>query len=46
MIFAEMEILIKYFTDFTEKQLHQFAALKDLYTGMESKDKCDLKKRS
>jgi 16S rRNA (guanine527-N7)-methyltransferase len=26
-----MEILTKYFTDFTEKQLQQFAALKDLY---------------
>ena len=26
-----MEIIKKYFSDFTEKQLHQFAALKDLY---------------
>jgi 16S rRNA (guanine527-N7)-methyltransferase len=26
-----MEILQKYFTDFTETQLHQFGALKDLY---------------
>ena len=26
-----MEILTKYFTDFTEKQLQQFGALKDLY---------------
>ena len=26
-----MEIILKYFTDFTEKQLQQFAALKDLY---------------
>ena len=26
-----MEILTKYFTDFTEKQLQQYAALKDLY---------------
>jgi 16S rRNA (guanine527-N7)-methyltransferase len=26
-----MEVLTKYFTDFTEKQLQQFAALKDLY---------------
>ncbi len=26
-----MEILLRYFTDFSEKQLKQFAALKDLY---------------
>ena len=26
-----MEIINKYFTDFTEKQIQQFAALKDLY---------------
>jgi 16S rRNA (guanine527-N7)-methyltransferase len=26
-----MEILTKYFTDFTEKQIHQYAALKDFY---------------
>lgn len=27
----KMEIILKYFADFTEKQLHQFAALKELY---------------
>jgi 16S rRNA (guanine527-N7)-methyltransferase len=27
----KMEIILKYFSDFTEKQLHQFGALKDLY---------------
>ncbi|MES1215308.1 MAG: 16S rRNA (guanine(527)-N(7))-methyltransferase RsmG [Bacteroidota bacterium] len=27
-----MEIILKYFTDFTEQQLKQFAALKDLYS--------------
>lgn len=26
-----MDIILKYFSDFTEKQLHQFGALKDLY---------------
>ena len=32
-----MEILLKYFSDFTEKQLQQFAALKDLYTEWNEK---------
>ncbi|HEV2832650.1 MAG TPA: 16S rRNA (guanine(527)-N(7))-methyltransferase RsmG [Hanamia sp.] len=32
-----MEILIKYFTDFTETQLQQFAALKDLYEDWNQK---------
>lgn len=32
-----MEILTKYFTDFTEKQINQFAALKDLYTEWNKK---------
>ncbi len=32
-----MEILKKYFTDFSEKQLNQFAALKDLYTDWNQK---------
>ena len=27
----KMEIILKYFSDFTAKQLHQFEALKDLY---------------
>jgi 16S rRNA (guanine527-N7)-methyltransferase len=26
-----MDIILKYFSDFTEKQIHQFGALKDLY---------------
>ena len=32
-----MEILTKYFADFTHKQLQQFAALKDLYTEWNEK---------
>jgi 16S rRNA (guanine527-N7)-methyltransferase len=32
-----MEILQKYFSDFTEKQLQQFAALKDLYNDWNQK---------
>ena len=32
-----MEILQKYFSDFTEKQLQQFAALKDLYDAWNQK---------
>jgi 16S rRNA (guanine527-N7)-methyltransferase len=32
-----MELIQKYFTDFTEKQVEQFAALKDLYTDWNSK---------
>jgi 16S rRNA (guanine527-N7)-methyltransferase len=32
-----MEILTKYFTDFTEKQLQQFASLKDLYAEWNQK---------
>jgi 16S rRNA (guanine527-N7)-methyltransferase len=32
-----MEILTKYFTDFTDTQLQQFAALKDLYTDWNEK---------
>ncbi|MGH2564488.1 MAG: 16S rRNA (guanine(527)-N(7))-methyltransferase RsmG, partial [Ginsengibacter sp.] len=32
-----MEILSKYFSDFTEKQLQQFAALKDLYSDWNQK---------
>ena len=32
-----MEILLKYFTDFTETQLAQFAALKELYTEWNEK---------
>ncbi|MDB5223434.1 MAG: rsmG [Chitinophagaceae bacterium] len=32
-----MEIIKKYFADFTEKQLQQFAALKDLYTEWNEK---------
>ncbi len=32
-----MEILLKYFTDFTETQLAQFAALKELYTDWNEK---------
>ena len=32
-----MEVLTKYFTDFTDKQLQQFAALKDLYTEWNEK---------
>jgi 16S rRNA (guanine527-N7)-methyltransferase len=32
-----MEILLKYFTDFTDKQVHQFAALKELYTDWNEK---------
>src|SRR5450759_524615 len=32
-----MEILTKYFTDFSEKQLQQFAALKNLYTDWNEK---------
>src|SRR5665647_966973 len=32
-----MEILTKYFTDFTEKQINQFAALKDLYAEWNQK---------
>jgi 16S rRNA (guanine527-N7)-methyltransferase len=32
-----MELVSKYFTDFTEAQLKQFAALKDLYAGWNEK---------
>jgi 16S rRNA (guanine527-N7)-methyltransferase len=32
-----MELIQKYFTDFTEKQVEQFAALKDLYMDWNSK---------
>jgi 16S rRNA (guanine527-N7)-methyltransferase len=32
-----MEILLKYFADFTEKQLNQFAVLKDLYAHWNQK---------
>ena len=32
-----MEILLKYFTDFTEKQLQQFTSLKDLYAEWNEK---------
>ncbi len=32
-----MEILLKYFTDFTETQLAQYAALKELYTDWNEK---------
>ena len=32
-----MEILTKYFTDFTEKQIHQYAALKNLYAEWNQK---------
>lgn len=32
-----MEMLTKYFTDFTDTQLHQLAALKDLYTDWNEK---------
>lgn len=32
-----MDILLKYFSDFSETQLQQFAALKDLYTEWNSK---------
>lgn len=32
-----MDILLKYFTDFTEKQLQQFAALDELYKDWNSK---------
>jgi 16S rRNA (guanine527-N7)-methyltransferase len=32
-----MEILTKYFADFTEKQIHQFASLKDLYVEWNQK---------
>ncbi len=32
-----MEILLKYFTDFSEKQIEQFAALKELYTEWNEK---------
>jgi 16S rRNA (guanine527-N7)-methyltransferase len=32
-----MEILTKYFTDFTDNQLQQLAALKDLYTDWNEK---------
>ena len=37
MKFACMEILQKYFADFTDKQLKQFAALKDLYADWNQK---------
>src|ERR1700740_2673579 len=32
-----MEIILKYFSDFTPKQLQQFAALKDLYNEWNEK---------
>src|SRR4051794_27245500 len=32
-----MEIILKYFSDFTELQLKQFAALKDLYNDWNAK---------
>jgi 16S rRNA (guanine527-N7)-methyltransferase len=32
-----MDILVKYFTDFSEKQIEQFAALKNLYAGWNEK---------
>ena len=32
-----MEILLKYFSDFSEKQIQQFAALRDLYTDWNAK---------
>ena len=32
-----MEILLKYFSDFSEKQIRQFAALQDLYTDWNAK---------
>src|SRR3954467_6555082 len=32
-----MEILLKYFSDFNEKQLEQFAALKEAYTDWNNK---------
>lgn len=35
--FDYMEIIQKYFTDFSEKQIEQFAALKDLYIDWNSK---------
>ncbi len=37
MVQNKMEILLKYFSDFTEKQIHQLAALKDLYTEWNEK---------
>src|SRR5919107_5960754 len=32
-----MEIILKYFSDFTEKQLEQFSALQELYTDWNNK---------
>jgi 16S rRNA (guanine527-N7)-methyltransferase len=32
-----MELILKYFSDFTEKQLHQFGALQELYTDWNNK---------
>ncbi|MBA4139292.1 MAG: 16S rRNA (guanine(527)-N(7))-methyltransferase RsmG [Segetibacter sp.] len=32
-----MELILKYFSDFTEKQLNQFAALQELYNNWNSK---------
>ena len=32
-----MELIQKYFTGFSEKQINQFAALKDLYTDWNAK---------
>jgi 16S rRNA (guanine527-N7)-methyltransferase len=32
-----MELILKYFSDFTEKQLQQFASLQDLYTSWNNK---------
>ena len=29
---AETDVLLRYFSDFTSEQLHQFSALKDVYT--------------
>src|SRR5207302_7183006 len=33
----KMDILLKYFTDFSRKQIEQFGALKDLYTAWNEK---------
>ncbi len=37
MAIEQMEIILKYFTDFTEQQLNQFKALEPLYKDWNSK---------
>ena len=37
MAIEQMEIILKYFTEFTDQQLNQFKALESLYTGWNSK---------